>query len=277
MPVARNLLCRAVKRANRCLPPPRRKSRQNLVVTLSRQSKNLELDAFKKLPGSSTVQHRPPAACPILTGKKSSPQLHRLDPVKTSSKSPKIQTALGAQNIPAHQSQANPLRRQLAFRTPQRTCKGDASITNTPGLLLASTATAFHPSVDPKKRAAPPSRGWRGTLRPSKNRPRTRRQFNQNPSISSPHRPLHRPCCYELRRLRHPITSHLPMPPIFSTNPVGEEPNPLSGSTDAPATSLHQKTFASIWASHRSNSSPPASLKKYLLLRPLHACHPSLF
>src|SRR6267154_106598 len=132
--------------------------------------KILELDAFKKLPwllhGFSTV----PGGVSDLDGQKilnhSFTDWDTRENVLEHRK--KFQTALGAQKFPLINLKQIHSAVIWPFATaPKQPCKGDASITNTPGLLLGVQTADCVPIllVDPKKRAvAAVHAGWRGTL-----------------------------------------------------------------------------------------------------------------
>src|SRR5262249_43212473 len=118
---------------------------------------------------------------------------------------------------------------------PKEPCKGDASLTKTPGLLLAVQTADCVPIllVDPKNRAvAAVHAGWRGTLARilEKTVGDIHSRFNSNPSdLLAAIGPSIGPCCYEVgAELVTQFGSQFADAPDYFDEPrTGEEPNPL--------------------------------------------------
>lgn len=118
---------------------------------------------------------------------------------------------------------------------PRNACKGDASLTNTPGLLLGVQTADCVPIllVDPKKRAiAAVHAGWRGTLARivEKTAGQMRMRFGSKPSdILAALGPAIGGCCYEVgTELVTKFTSQFAnAEEWFDELRTGEEPNPL--------------------------------------------------
>ncbi len=114
-------------------------------------------------------------------------------------------------------------------------CKGDASTTNAPGLLLAVQTADCVPIllVDPKKRVvAAVHAGWRGTLArvAEKTIGRMRLDFRSKPSdLLAALGPSIGPCCYEVgAELVSKFTAQFADASGYFDEPrTGEEPNPL--------------------------------------------------
>src|SRR5882672_10961158 len=187
----------------------------------------LELDAFKKLPwllhGFSTA----PGGTSNLFGQKilnlSFSDWDTHENVLENRK--KFQTALGAQKFPLinlkqiHSAVVRPL-----AAAPKEPCKGDASLTKAPGLLLGVQTADCVPIllVDPKKRAvAAVHAGWRGSLaslkKQSANSSPTTTQIP--PTSSPPSAPASAPAVTKSVP-NSSFNSHpnSPMPPTTSTN-----------------------------------------------------------
>jgi purine-nucleoside/S-methyl-5'-thioadenosine phosphorylase / adenosine deaminase len=114
-------------------------------------------------------------------------------------------------------------------------CKGDASATNHPGLLLAIQTADCVPIllVDPKKRAvAAVHAGWRGTLAriTQKAVGRMRFEYGSNPKdLLAAIGPSIGPCCYEVAAdFVSKFTAQFADATDYFDEPrSGEEPNPL--------------------------------------------------
>jgi YfiH family protein len=118
---------------------------------------------------------------------------------------------------------------------PGAPCKGDASTTNTPELLLGTQTADCIPIllVDPKKRAvAAIHAGWRGTLRriAQKTVGRMQMEFASKPAdLVAAIGPSIGPCCYEVSA--DFVTKFAAQFPdateFFDEARTGDEPNPL--------------------------------------------------
>ncbi|HSY99753.1 MAG TPA: peptidoglycan editing factor PgeF [Terriglobales bacterium] len=114
-------------------------------------------------------------------------------------------------------------------------CRGDASITNRPGLLLAIQTADCVPIllVDPKKRAiAAIHAGWRGTLAriAAKTIGKMQMHFGTNPrDLLAAIGPSIGPCCYEVgTEVATQFLSQFPdAPTYFDEFRTGDEPNPI--------------------------------------------------
>jgi YfiH family protein len=119
--------------------------------------------------------------------------------------------------------------------TPSQSCKGDASLTNEPGLLLAVQTADCVPIllVDPKKRAvAAIHAGWRGTLArvAEKTVGQMRMRFRSKPAdLLAAVGPSIGGCCYEVgTELVSKFTSQFAhAEEWFDELRTGDEPNPL--------------------------------------------------
>jgi hypothetical protein len=119
--------------------------------------------------------------------------------------------------------------------TPSEPCKGDASITNRPGLALAIQTADCVPIllVDPKKRAiAAIHAGWRGTLAriAAKTIGKMQMHFATNPrDLLAAIGPSIGPCCYEVgAEVATQFLSQFPdAPSYFDEFRTGDEPNPI--------------------------------------------------
>jgi polyphenol oxidase len=123
-----------------------------------------------------------------------------------------------------------------AFDNPSSTtCRGDASITNRPGLLLAIQTADCVPLllVDPKKRAiAAIHAGWRGTLAriASKTIGKMQMHFGTNPrDLLAAIGPSIGPCCYEVGTevATQFLSQFADAPTYFDEFRTGDEPNPI--------------------------------------------------
>jgi hypothetical protein len=118
---------------------------------------------------------------------------------------------------------------------PSEPCKGDASITNRPGLLLAVQTADCVPIllVDPKKRAvAAIHAGWRGTLARivTKTIGLMQMHYATKPSdLLAAIGPSIGPCCYEVgTEVATQFLSQFPdAPGYFDEFRTGDEPNPI--------------------------------------------------
>jgi len=148
----------------------------------------------------------------------------------------KFQAALGAQDLtllPLKQIHSALLR--PFSDSPKEPCKGDASATNTPGLLLAIQTADCVPIllVDPQKRAvAAIHAGWRGTLSriTEKAVGRMYYEYGSKPAnVLAAIGPSIGPCCYEVAAdFVSKFTAQFADATDYFDEPrSGEEPNPL--------------------------------------------------
>lgn len=118
---------------------------------------------------------------------------------------------------------------------PKHPCKGDASTTNRPGILLGVQTADCVPIllVDPKKRAvAAIHAGWKGTLLriTEKTVGRMRMEFSSRPQdLLAAIGPSIGPCCYEVAADFVPkfTAQFADAAEYFDEARSGEEPNPL--------------------------------------------------
>jgi polyphenol oxidase len=147
----------------------------------------------------------------------------------------RFRAALGASAlalVPLKQFHSSVIR---YFPTAQEPCKGDASLTDAPGLLLAVQTADCVPIllVDAKKRAvAAIHAGWRGTLAriAEKTVGQMRMRFGCKPSdILAAVGPSIGGCCYEVgTELVSKFTAQFAdAQPWFDELRTGDEPNPL--------------------------------------------------
>src|SRR6266705_4207011 len=200
--------------------------------------KILELDAFTKLPwllhGFSTA----PGGISDLDGQKvlnlSLTEWDTRENVIENRK--KFQTALGAQKFPLINLKQIHSAVIWPFATaPKQPCKGDASITNTPGLLLGVQTADCVPIllVDPKKRAvAAVHAGRRGTLARilEKAIGKMQMQFGSKPAdFLAAVGPSIGGCCYEVgTEVATQFQSQFAeAPQWFDEFRTGDEPNPI--------------------------------------------------
>lgn len=148
----------------------------------------------------------------------------------------RFQTAAGAANLPLlslKQIHSDVI--HLFDTAPSDSCRGDASITNRPGLLLAVQTADCVPIllVDPKKRAiAAIHAGWRGTLAriAAKTIGAMQMHFATNPrDLLAAIGPSIGPCCYEVgTEVATQFLSQFPdAPAYFDEFRTGDEPNPI--------------------------------------------------
>jgi YfiH family protein len=148
----------------------------------------------------------------------------------------RFQTAAGSKVLPLitlRQFHSDVI--HLFDTTPGEPCKGDASITNRPGLALAIQTADCVPIllVDPKKRAiAAIHAGWRGTLAriAAKTIGKMRMHFATNPrDLLAAIGPSIGPCCYEVGTevATQFLSQFADAPTYFDEFRTGDEPNPI--------------------------------------------------
>ncbi len=131
---------------------------------------------------------------------------------------------------------------RLFSAAPAHTGKGDASATNSPGLLLGVQTADCVPIliVDPKKRAvAAVHAGWKGTLTriAEKAVGRMRLEFGSKPAeLLAAIGPSIGPCCYEVGAdfVTKFSTQFSDATEYFDEPRTGDEPNPLQWLNMAP-------------------------------------------
>jgi YfiH family protein len=147
-----------------------------------------------------------------------------------------LQAALSAENftlVPLKQIHSDVI--HLFSAAPAHACKGDASVTNGPGLLLAVQTADCVPIllVDPKKRAvAAIHAGWQGTLARivEKAVGRMRLEFGSKPSqLLAALGPSISACCYEVgvEFVTKFTAQFVDASEYFDEPRTGDEPNPL--------------------------------------------------
>jgi len=150
----------------------------------------------------------------------------------------RFQTAAGAPDlplVPLKQFHSDVIHVFNDNDAPSDPCRGDASITNRPGLLLAIQTADCVPIllVDPKKRAiAAIHAGWRGTLAriAAKTIGKMQLHFGTKPSdLLAAIGPSIGPCCYEVgTEVATQFLSQFPdAPGYFDEFRTGDEPNPI--------------------------------------------------
>jgi YfiH family protein len=148
----------------------------------------------------------------------------------------RLQTAAGARDLPLitlGQFHSDVI--HLFDTTPGEPCKGDASITNRPGLLLAIQTADCVPILlaDPQKRAiAAIHAGWRGTLAriAAKTIGKMQMHFATNPrDLLAAIGPSIGPCCYEVGTevATQFLSQFADAPGYFDEFRTGDEPNPI--------------------------------------------------
>ena len=148
----------------------------------------------------------------------------------------RFQSALGASDLPLislKQFHSDVI--HLFDSAPSDPCRGDAAITDRPGLLLAVQTADCVPILlaDPKKRAiAAIHAGWRGTLARivTKTIGAMHMHFRSNPrDLLAAIGPSIGPCCYEVgTEVVTQFLSQFPdAPSYFDELRTGDEPNPL--------------------------------------------------
>jgi polyphenol oxidase len=148
----------------------------------------------------------------------------------------RFQSALGAPDlalVSLHQIHSDVVR--TFDSAPAEQCKGDASATNRPGLLLGIRTADCAPVliVDPKKRVvAAVHAGWRGTLQRivTKAIGQMQMQFGCRPEdLLAAIGPTIGGCCYEVgTEVAAAFTAQFPnAPDFFDELRTGDEPNPL--------------------------------------------------
>jgi polyphenol oxidase len=147
-----------------------------------------------------------------------------------------FQSALGAsdsQLVPLKQFHSDVI--HVFDSAPSDPCRGDASTTNRPGLLLAVQTADCVPILlaDPKRRAiAAIHAGWRGTLARivTKTIGAMQMHFATNPrDLLAAIGPCIGPCCYEVgTEVATQFLSQFPdAPSYFDEFRTGDEPNPI--------------------------------------------------
>ena len=155
----------------------------------------------------------------------------------------KFQAALGANDLvlaPLKQIHSAILHPFAA--APRQPCKGDASSTNTHGLLLAVQTADCVPIllVDPKKRAiAAIHAGWKGTLARITQKAVGRMQYeygSNSAHLLAAIGPSVGPCCYEVAAdfVSKFTAQFADAASYFDQDRSGEEPNPLQWLNMAP-------------------------------------------
>ena len=276
-------------------PPSRRAAPLKITKPWSLQSAGalriLQLDAFRKLPwlihGFST---RPGGVSNLNDQRILNLSFTEWDTRENVLENRRrFQSALGAKNLKLialkqiHSAVVRPF-----SKAPAEPCKGDASATNTAGLLLGVQTADCVPIliVDPKKRAvAAVHAGWRGTLARivAKTVGQMQMHYRSNPSdLLAAIGPAIGPCCYEVgAELVIQFNSQFAeAPDWFDEARTGEEPNPLQWLNMMPPG--HQPPPKNV------RLDLPKANRSQLLNAGLHeknifssnlctACHPELF
>ena len=147
-----------------------------------------------------------------------------------------LQAALGTENfalVPLKQIHSDAI--HMFSAAPAHSCKGDAAVTNRPGLLLAVQTADCVPIllVDPRNRAvAAIHAGWKGTLAriAEKAVGRMRLEFGSKPAdLLAALGPCIGPCCYEVGAefVTKFSAQFADASDYFDEPRSGEEPNPL--------------------------------------------------
>jgi len=231
-PSARKLSIRkrAIARPLRLLPP--------WVMRRSRGLQILQLTPLLKLPWLVHGFSTRPGGVSLLDGR----QVLNLGfmewdtPENVAENRRLLQAALGAECstlAPLKQIHSDVI--HLFSASPGHSCKGDASATNRPGLLLAVQTADCVPIllVDPKKRAvAAVHAGWKGMLAriAEKAVGRLRLEFGSKPSdLLAALGPSIGPCCYEVGAdfVTKFNAQFADASGFFDEPRTGDEPNPL--------------------------------------------------
>jgi YfiH family protein len=200
-----------------------------------------------------------------------------------------FQTALGAQKFPLlnlkqiHSAVIWPF-----AAAPKEPCRGDASLTKTPGLLLGVQTADCVPIllVDPKKRAvAAVHAGWRGTLARilEKTVGELHSNYGSKPSnLLAAIGPSIGPCCYEVgAELVTQFSSQFADAADYFDEPrSGEEPNPLQWLNMMPPghQPLPKNVHLDLPKANRSQLLAAGLLEKNIFSSGLcTACHPDVF
>jgi polyphenol oxidase len=173
-------------------------------------------------------------------------------------------------------------------KAPATPCKGDASITNVPGLLLGTQTADCVPIllVDPKKRAvAAIHAGWRGTLAAivQKTVGRMRLEFGSKPAdLLAAIGPSIGPCCYEVAAdfVIKFTAQFADADEYFDEARSGEEPNPLQWLNMKPPG--HQpppkNVHLDLWKANRSQLLAAGLCAKNIYVSEIcNACRTDLF
>ena len=220
------------KRTERNSPDSRRTTRASRGLQL------LQVPAFSKLPWLIHAFSTRPGGVSELDGQKVL-NLGSTDwdsPANVQENRRRFQSAAGAADLPLitlKQFHSDVI--HLFHDAPSDPCRGDASITNRPNLLLAIQTADCVPIllVDPKKRAiAAIHAGWRGTLARivAKTLGKMQMHFGTNPrELLAAIGPSIGPCCYEVgTEVATQFLSQFPdAPDYFDEFRSGDEPNPI--------------------------------------------------
>jgi hypothetical protein len=208
------------------------------AIRRSRGLQILQLAPFRKLPWLVHGFSTRPGGVSLLDGQ----QVCNLGPMEwgrrenVAENRRLLQVALGAENfalMPLKQIHSDAI--HMFSAVPAHSCKGDASATNRPGLLLAVQTADCVPIllVDPKKRAvAAIHAGWKGTLAriAEKAMGRMRLEFGSKPAdLLAALGPSIGPCCYEVGAefVTKFSAQFADASDYFDEPRSGEEPNPL--------------------------------------------------
>ena len=246
--------------------PPKRAARKRSPSSsaedtrASRGLKILQLPAFSKLPWLiHAFSTRPGGISPLENEKVLNLGFTDWDSRENVQENRRrFQSAAGAPDFPLitlKQFHSDVI--HLFDSAPSDPCRGDACITNRPGLLLAIQTADCVPIllVDPQKRAiAAIHAGWRGTLAriASKTIGKMQMHFATNPrDLLAAIGPSIGPCCYEVgTEVATQFLSQFPdAPSYFDEFRTGDEPNPVQWlNMMPPATSPRPKASSSTSA-----------------------------